>query len=85
MTPPYGLELQVFTSWYIDLINKISLLIIKLKSILSFQTGFRKNGGEIKLTVQLKITTPESDKWKLVLKAFYVTSISSIQISSASQ
>ena len=31
---------------------------------------------------QLKITTPESEKWKLVLKAFYVTSIGSIQISS---
>ena len=41
-----------------------------------------KNGGEIKLSLQLKITTPESDKRKLVFKAFYVTSIGSIQISS---
>ena len=29
-----------------------------------------------------KITTLESEKWKLLFKAFYVTSISSIQISS---
>ena len=36
----------------------------------------------MKLTLQLKITTPESDKRKLVFKAFYVTSIGSIQISS---
>ena len=48
---------------------------------MSFQTGL-KNGGEIKLTLQLKITTPESDKRKLVFKALYVTSIGSIQISS---
>ena len=42
-----------------------------------------KNGGEIKLSLQLKITTPESDKRKLVFKALAtshdsVTSISSI-------
>ena len=36
----------------------------------------------MKLTLQLKITTPESDKRKLVFKAFYVTSIGSIQFSS---
>ena len=74
-------------SWILSLyhlinrLNKQDFTLSSLNLHWAFELD-KKNGGEIKLTLQLKITTPESDKWKLVLKAFYVTSISSIQISS---
>ena len=74
-------------SWILSLyhlINRLNKQDFTLSS-LNLHWAFtldKKNGGEIKLTLQLKITTPESDKRKLVFKAFYVTSIGSIQISS---
>ena len=74
-------------SWILSLyhlINRLNKQDFTLSS-LNLHWAFKldkKNGGEMKLTLQLKITTPESDKRKLVFKAFYVTSIGSIQISS---
>ena len=34
----------------------------------------KKTGGEIKPTLQFKISTPEFEKWKLVFKAFISSS-----------
>ena len=84
--PPYDLEFQVFTTC--NRLNKRTRFPLQYSTLnlqfynwrISLQNG-KKIGGEIKLTLQFKITTPEFEKWKLVFKAF-ISSIQMIQISS---